>query len=108
MKTRTLNLPNYEEQTTFANDFYIAEQFATTENVQPIQDTFDNAFKSWKNNYIYLTELAIVTNVLCWHFYEQGNQVWSKLYSDMYYKVRAYALDNLKGDEFRYYFEKTD
>lgn len=43
----------YELQTTFWEDFSIADRFG----LSAIQDTFKRAFEEWKNNYKYLTEL---------------------------------------------------
>lgn len=48
----------YELQTTFWEDFSIADRFG----LSAIQDTFKRAFEEWKNNYKYLTELILVLN----------------------------------------------
>ncbi len=93
-----------EFQTTFNQDFIIAEHFG----LDAVEDTFKRCFNEWKSNYIYLTELVIVTNLRCWHHYENNNDILSQMYSDMYYKAREYALDNLKGEEFEYYYRMTD
>ena len=42
----------YELQTTFRNDFSIADRFG----LSAVQDTFNRAFKEWKENYKYLTK----------------------------------------------------
>lgn len=94
----------YETKTTFFEDFKIANHFG----LDAVDDTFKRVFKEWKHDYIYLTELAIVTNIYCWIFYEKNNDVLSKMYADYYYKVRDYALSHLKGKEFEYYWECTD
>lgn len=94
----------YEFKTTFWMDFSIADAFG----IKAIKDTYNNAFKYWKTDYVYLTELALVTNWKCWQHYEKGNTDVSKLYSDYYYKTRDYALRHLKDDELRYYLETTD
>ena len=55
MTFREFMLENgYELQTTFWNDFSIADRFG----LSAIQDTFNRAFKEWKENYKYLTELV--------------------------------------------------
>ena len=46
----------YEIKTTFWSDFSIADRFG----INAIKDTFNNAFKNWKNNCEYITELACV------------------------------------------------
>ena len=61
-----------------------------------------------KSNYLYLTELAMVTNQLCWEHYGKGESKLMELYADYYYKVRDYAYDNLTGDELQHYYEVTD
>ena len=58
----------YELQTTFWEDFSIADRFG----LSAIQDTFKRAFEEWKNNYKYLTELILVLNHKIWQYYETG------------------------------------
>ena len=95
-----------EEQfsTTFWQDFSIADVFG----VNAVKDTFNRAFKEWRSDYRYLTDLVMVVNHKCWQHYENGNNELSQLYSDLYYEADAYALDNLKGEELSYYFRVTD
>mgnify|MGYP001190277844 CR=1 FL=1 len=45
----------YELQTTFWEDFSIADRFG----LSAIQDTFKRAFEEWKNNYKYLSKHSI-------------------------------------------------
>lgn len=49
----------YETQTTFWQDFTIAECFGD----DAIIDTFLRAFNEWKNNVVYLTELIMVLTI---------------------------------------------
>ena len=95
---------DYKFKTTFYNDFAIADMFG----IKAVEDTYKRAFKEWKSDYIYLTELAIVTNWRCWLHYGQGNLDLSELYSTLYYKTRHYALKHLKGEELSYYLKTTD
>lgn len=102
-----MTMPNGKEfQTTFWTDFSIADAFGN----DAIKDTYRRAFKNWKDDLVYLTELVIVLNLKCWQWYEKGQEERSKLYSDMYYEADAYALDFVADDEAkaRYYFEMTD
>lgn len=94
----------YECITTFWEDFGIADRFG----INAVKDTFNRAFAEWKSNYKYLTELVIVLNHRCWMHYNAGNFELSKLYSDLYYQAKYYAEENLKGDEYEYYFNITD
>ena len=90
--------------TTFWDDFSIADRFG----ISAVKDTFKRAFKEWKTNYKYLTELVIVLNDKCWYYYNHNQMELSKVYSELYYQARDYALDNLKGEEYQYYYQCTD
>lgn len=104
-----MTMPNGKEfQTTFWEDFTIADAFGDG----AIKDTYKRAFKHWKDDFTYLTELVIVLNLKCWQWYERGNEARSKMYSDMYYEADAYALDVIEREhseeKANYYFEMTD
>lgn len=100
-----MTLPNgYEMQTTFPMDFSIADAFG----LKAIKDTFKRAFKEWKNDCVYLTELCITMNLKCWEWYKKGNQEYSDYYSERYYETRDYAYDHLKKDELTFFIETTD
>jgi len=96
----------YEFKTTFWQDFTIAEHFG----MDAVKDTFKRAFFEWReaDDVAYITELALVMNWKCWDHYEHGNAELSAYYSDRYYDVRAWCLDNLTGADLEYYFETTD
>jgi len=49
---------DYEFKTTFWDDFSIADRFG--EN--GIKDTYNRAFKHWKNDIVFITELVLVLN----------------------------------------------
>lgn len=95
---------SYEFKTTFWMDFTIADKFG----IEAVKDTFKRAFSEWKTNYIYLTELTLVINWKCWQHYEKNNIEISKLYSEYYYQLREYGLDNLKGKELEYFIKTLD
>lgn len=94
----------YEFKTTFWQDFSIADKFGKS----AIKDTFNRAFKEWKSNYIYLTELVMVLNWKLWTFYEKGNNEYAELYNELWMKADEYACENLKGDELSYFYSETD
>ena len=96
-------ITDYIPQTTFWDDFTIAEAFG----LDAIRDTYDKAFNEWKTNHIYLTELAMVLNWKCWHWVHYSDEI-SLLYSELFYKTDDYAWDNLKGEELEYYYHITD
>lgn len=68
----------YELQTTFWNDFTIADHFG----LAGIQDTFNRAFEEWKDNCKYLTELTLVLNHKVWQHHETKPQ-----FSELYEKL---------------------
>lgn len=99
------NVKEEEEfTTTFWDDFSIADAFG----VYAIKDTFKRAFKEWKHDYRYLTDLVIVLNHKIWQHYENGNQRYAELYDTLWRKVDDYACNNLTSEELKYFFEKTD
>lgn len=52
----------YEVKTKFWEDFSLAERFG----LSAIQYTFNRAFKEWKEDYEFLTELVLVLNRKIW------------------------------------------
>jgi hypothetical protein len=68
----------YLLQTTFWEDFTVADRFG----VKVVKDTFKRAFNGWKDNYVYLTELAIVMNWKLWEHYENKNNELAMLYRE--------------------------
>ena len=99
-----LRLENgYEMETTFWNDFTIADRFG----ISAVKDTFNRAFKNWKNNAVYLTELVIVLNHKIWQYY-QSNEALARVYNDLWEKADIYATENLQGDELSFFYRITD
>ena len=94
---------DYEFKTTFWSDFTIADAFGT----EAIKDTFNRAFKYWKDNYEYLTELVLVLNWKIWQHYEK-NETYAKLYNELWIKADNYGLNNLKGNELNYFIRTLD
>ena len=94
----------YTQKTTFWMDFSIADNFGQ----DAVRDTYNRAFKMWKDSVIYLTELVLVLNRKCWQWNDDGNAALSDLYSDLFYKTQAYAYENLKGADLDYFWRTTD
>ena len=100
-----METPNgYKFQTTFWQDFSIADAFG----IKAVKDTFKRAFEEWKTNYIYLTELVLVMNWKTWQWYEKNNESLAKVYNDFYEKADDYAMDNLQGSELDHFLSVTD
>lgn len=93
----------YEMTTTFPMDFTIADSFG----VNAIKDTFNRAFKHWKHNHVYLTELVITLNLKIWEWYEKNEEI-AKVYEELWEKADAYACENLKGEELSFFYRTTD
>lgn len=92
-----------EFTTTFWQDFSIADIFGKS----AVQDTFNRAFKEWKKDYRYLTDLVIVLNHKIWQWYEKNDDL-ARLYNDLWEKAANYAENHLKGAELIYYYHTTD
>lgn len=99
-----MNVYGYETMTTFWEDFSIADMFGEA----AIRDTYKRAFKEWKSNYKYLTELVMVLNWKLWWHYEKGSRYLSKVYEELWEKADLYAQEHLKGEELQYFFRVTD
>ena len=93
----------YEMKTTFWNDFTIADAFG----VDAVKDTYNNAFKYWKHNYEYITELSLVLNWKIFQHYESNNFLYN-IYSILYEECDQWCMKHLKGNELSYYIKWTD
>ena len=93
----------YELQTTFWEDFSIADRFG----LAAVLDTFNRAFREWKGDYKFLTELTLVLNHKIWQYYENRPDM-AVLYNTLLEQADQYAKENLKGNELSYYWEVTD
>lgn len=93
----------YTPITTFWSDFSIADMFG----VPAIMDTYIRAFKEWRGDYKYLTELVMVLNhkIFLWH--EQNHAI-ALMYDKLWQEADNYALKNLKGEELQYFLNTTD
>ena len=77
----------YELQTTFWSDFSIADRFG----LSAIRDTFNRAFREWKEDYEYLTELVLVLNHKIWQYYETRPDI-ASLYNTLWEEASQYAV----------------
>ena len=98
---RIKEITGYEPQTTFYEDFSIADMFGTN----AVKDTFKRAFNGWKDNVKYITELYMVLN---WKAWEHENRPLCDTYCDLYYTLQDWCYENLKGDDLQYFCETTD
>lgn len=93
----------YKQITTFFEDFSIADGFG----ISAIKDTYKRSFKSWKNNYKYITELVMVLNWKSWQW-AQNNKQYCELYIYLHEEADKWVKENLEGDELEYYYRITD
>lgn len=96
-------ITGYEPKTTFYTDFSMAEPFG----LAAITDTYNRAFKEWKDNIEYITELVMVLNWKIWEHYET-NVTLAKFYQDLWSKLDGWVLDNKKGKDLDYFLSTTD
>ena len=94
----------YQPQTTFWSDFGIAEPFGE----KAVEDTYNRAFREWKNDKVYLTELSMMLNWKLWQHYDKGNEKMARLYDKLWKQTDKYAMSHLKGDDLQYYIRTTD
>jgi hypothetical protein len=93
----------YEMKTTFWEDFTIADAFG----VSAIEDTYNRAFNGWKHDYVYITELSLVLNWKMFQWYEKDDSKY-QIYYNLYTKLDAWCMDNLRNSELIYYIDTTD
>lgn len=95
----------YEPKTTFWGDFGVADVVG---GVSGIKDTFRRAFKEWKDDKEYGTELAMALNHKSWEWYAKKNDELAKLYTELFSKLDAYVMKNWTGEKLEYYLRVTD
>lgn len=99
-----MRLLDYECQTTFWEDFTIAERFGA----EAVRDTYRRARAEWKKDRVYGTELSIVLNHKCWYWYGKQNKELSKLYARLWEEYHDWVLENWKGEDLKHYLRITD
>lgn len=106
MRIKTWNIEamtGYKPITTFYEDFSIADRFGPA----AVKDTYKRAFKHWKKDYKYLTELVMALNWKIWEHYENNKQL-ATIYNELWEQADRYAAENLKGEELSYFYRTTD
>lgn len=99
-----MRLLDYECQTTFQEDFSIAELFGE----EAIKDTYRRARAEWERDQVCETELSMVLNHKCWYWYEERNTKLSQLYAGLWEEWHNWVLENWKGEDLTYYLRVTD
>lgn len=92
-----------ERKTTFYSDFSLAEPFG----LKGIKDTYNRAFKAWKNDVEYMSEFVVVLNHKIWEHHETNNAL-AKLYDELWRKADDFCREHFKGTDLEYYFDFID
>lgn len=92
----------YKMQTTFWEDFSIADKFGE----DAIVDTYKRAF-IYKFDIKFITELAIVLNLKIWQYYQKNDSL-AELYDKLWRNVDEYIIENFDDEDLRYYSRITD
>ena len=92
-----------EFKTTFLQDFAIANYFGT----DAITDTFNRAFKEWKDNPVYLAELVVVLNWNIWDWFEVSKPI-AELYNELWEQAQEYGYENFEGEDLEKFLEIID
>ena len=98
------SMTGYKPQTTFYEDFSIADAFG----ISAIKDTYKRGLETAQAlGYIYLTEFVLALNWKIWEHYEH-NEKYAKVYNELWKKADLYATSHLKGEELAYFYRTTD
>lgn len=97
-------LNGYEVQTTYYQDFTIADAFG----VDAVKDTYKQAFKEWKHNVVYLTEIVLVLNHKIWEHHYKNNTGLMIAYDTLWKEADKYCMTVLSDEDLDYYLRTTD
>ena len=111
-------MTGYEPKTTYWNDFETAEMFS---GMNGVRKTYKNAFKNWKDNVEYITEICMVLNWRAWLWSDRSkSDEWggkglakqcldyAKLYTELWEECDTWCCNNLKGEDLNYFYRTTD
>jgi len=96
-------LTGYTPQTTFWQDFSIADKFG----INAVRDTCKRAFDEWKEDKVYLTELSLVLNWKIWQ-HAETNEALARVYDGLWRTIDSWAQSNLQEEALEYYYQITD
>ena len=102
-----IDMTGYKPKTTFWEDF----SFADNVDEKAVRETFDRAFKEWKDDKVYATELSMVLNWKQFQFAKDGylcDNDMCRTYMELWKKIDEYIVNNWKGEKLSYYLKETD
>lgn len=88
----------------FMTDFAIADRFG----IAAVRDTYDRAFKEWKDNVSYFASLVMTLNHRLWMWYDAKNERMAKLYDELWKKADEWGCEHFTGADAEYYFRFLD
>lgn len=98
------SLCGYTQRTTFWDDFTIAERWG----VKAIEDTYRNAFNSWKNDVVFITELVLVLNWKMLYMDEKHMTEKSVMYYKCWVELSNWCERHLEAGAYEYFLNVTD
>lgn len=87
----------WREGTTFYADFLMAEAYRGRDP-KSLTDTWDRAWKAWKNNAKYMVELCLCMNHLCWKNHGKDETL-CQWYADKYHFCHDRIFSDGSEDE---------
>ena len=94
---------DYKFQTTFWEEFSIADQYGS----EGIVEHYNQVFEQWKDNLKFLTELVLVLNWKIAQWYQVDDNL-GLTYDELWKRTDGYAMHTLKGDDLHYYLSTLD
>ena len=94
----------YTQRTTFWDDFTIAERWG----VKAIEDTYRNAFNSWKTDVVFITELVLVLNWKMLYMDEKHMTEKSVMYYKCWVELSNWCERHLEAGAYEYFLNVTD
>lgn len=92
-------------ESTFRDDFTVAERMF---GMDWIRKLYKSAFKHWKDDLKYITELVLVLNWKWWYRADRNKMEVSRLYTDLWEETHDWCCSNLKWEDLKYYLRKVD
>ena len=94
----------YTQRTTFWDDFTIAERFG----LHAIEDTYKNAFNSWKHDVVFIVELVLVLNWKMLYMDERHMTEKSVMYYKCWVELNNWCERHLEAGAYEYFLNVTD
>ena len=94
----------YTQRTTFWDDFTIAERLG----VKAIEDTYKNAFNSWKHDVVFIVELVLVLNWKMLYMDERHMTEKSVMYYKCWVELSNWCERHLEAGAYEYFLNVTD